>query len=79
VVRRWALAGQGVVYKSWLDVAQDVQSGRLVVLLPELLGEPTPLNLICAHRAHLGERVRLLREHLVERCQRLIQLAPFAP
>ena len=79
VVRRWALAGRGVVYKSWLDFAQDVQSGRLVVLLPELLGEPTPLNLICAHRAHLGERVRLLREHLVERCQRLIQLAPFAP
>ncbi|AZZ46670.1 MAG: LysR family transcriptional regulator [Pseudomonadales bacterium] len=79
VVRRWALAGRGVVYKSWLDIAQDVQSGRLVVLLPELLGEPTPLNLICAHRAHLGERVRLLREHLVERCQRLIQLAPFAP
>jgi|TARA_Y100000782_G_C10147026_1_gene249836 DNA-binding transcriptional LysR family regulator len=79
VVRRWALAGRGVVYKSWLDIAQDVQLGRLVVLLPELLGEPTPLNLICAHRAHLGERVRLLREHLVERCQRLIQLAPFAP
>ncbi|MCH2342061.1 MAG: LysR family transcriptional regulator [Pseudomonas sp.] len=78
VVRRWALAGRGVVYKSWLDIAQDVQSGRLVVLLPELLGEPTPLNLICAHRAHLGERVRLLREHLVERCQVLMQRAPFS-
>ena len=78
VVRRWALAGRGVVYKSWLDIAQDVQAGRLVVLLPELLGEPAPLNLICAHRAHLGERVRLLREHLVERCQRLIQRAPFS-
>ncbi|NKQ12065.1 LysR family transcriptional regulator [Pseudomonas sp. SST3] len=78
VVRRWALAGQGLVYKSWLDIAQDVQAGRLVALLPELLGEPAPLNLICAHRAHMGERVRLLREHLVGRCQRLIQLAPFA-
>ena len=78
VVRRWALAGRGVVYKSWLDIAQDVQVGRLVVLLPELLGEPTPLNLICAHRAHLGERVRLLREHLVERCQVLMRLAPFS-
>lgn len=77
VVRRWALAGQGLVYKSWLDVAQDVQAGRLVVLLPELLGEPAPLNLICAHRAHLGEMVRLLREHLVERCQVLLEHAPF--
>lgn len=77
VVRRWALAGRGLVYKSWLDVAHDVQAGRLIVLLPELLGEPAPLNLICAHRAHLGERVRLLREHLVERCQLLLQQAPF--
>ncbi len=78
VVRRWALAGRGLVYKSWLDVAQDVQAGRLVVLLPELLGEPAPLNLICAHRAHLGEMVRLLREHLVDRCRLLLQQAPFA-
>ncbi|MGK9067165.1 LysR family transcriptional regulator [Stutzerimonas chloritidismutans] len=78
VVRRWALAGRGVVYKSWLDIAQDVQAGRLVVLLPQLLGEPTPLNLICAHRAHLGETLRLLREHLVERCSVLLDQAPFA-
>lgn len=78
VVRRWALAGRGVVYKSWLDVAHDVQAGRLQVLLPELRGEPAPLNLICAHRAHLGETLRLLREHLIERCRVLLDQAPFA-
>jgi len=77
VVRRWALAGRGVVYKSWLDVAQDVQAERLVVLLPRLLGEAAPLNLICAHRAHLGETLRLLREHLSERCHVLLEQAPF--
>jgi len=79
VVHRWALAGHGLVYKSWLDVAQDVQAGRLTVLLPALLGEPAPLNLICAHRAHLGETLRLLREHLIERCRALIDQAPFMP
>ncbi|WP_407297827.1 LysR family transcriptional regulator [Stutzerimonas zhaodongensis] len=77
VVRRWALAGRGVVYKSWLDVAHDVQAERLVVLLPELLGEAAPLNLICAHRAHLGDTLRLLREHLSERCRVLLEQAPF--
>jgi len=77
VVRRWALAGRGVVYKSWLDVAHDVQAERLVVLLPEMLGEAAPLNLICTHRAHLGETLRLLREHLSERCRVLLELAPF--
>jgi DNA-binding transcriptional LysR family regulator len=77
VVRRWALAGRGVVYKSWLDVAQDVQAGRLVVLLPKMRGEAAPLNLICAHRAHFGETLRLLREHLIERCRALLDHAPF--
>ena len=37
VVRLWAIAGQGIAYKSWLDVAGDVQAGRLKVLLPELV------------------------------------------
>lgn len=60
-----------------LDVAHDVQAKRLVVLLPELLGEAAPLNLICAHRAHLGETLRLLREHLSERCHVLLEPAPF--
>lgn len=78
VVRRWALAGRGLVYKSWLDVAQDVQAGRLVVVLPEMRGEAAPLNLICAHRAHLGETLRLLREHLTERCRVLLDQATFA-
>lgn len=56
VVRHWTLAGQGLVCKSWLDIARDVQARRLVALLLELLGGPAPLNLICVHRAQMGER-----------------------
>ncbi|WP_176492418.1 LysR family transcriptional regulator [Pseudomonas aeruginosa] len=48
VVRRWALAGKGLVYKSWLDVAEDVRAGRLRLLLPEWQGEATPMNLLCS-------------------------------
>ncbi len=77
VVRRWALAGAGLAYKSWLDVADDVAAGRLQVLLPELGGEPAPLNLLCAHRAQLGQPVRLLREHLQQRCAGLLAQAPW--
>ncbi|UUY10427.1 LysR family transcriptional regulator [Pseudomonas sp. J452] len=77
VVRRWAVAGQGLVYKSWLDVAADVQAGRLQVLLPHWQGEPTPLNLICAHREQLSKPVQLLREHLRQGCARLLQQAPW--
>ena len=69
VVRLWALAGAGVAYKSWLDVAGDVIAGRLKVLLPELTCERAPLNLLCGHRAQLSKPVKLLRDMLVERCE----------
>ncbi|MBV6289732.1 LysR family transcriptional regulator [Pseudomonas aegrilactucae] len=72
VVRRWALAGVGIAYKSWLDVAADVQAGRLTVLMPELQGEPAPLNLLCTHRAQLGKPVQLLRDLLKARCTALL-------
>jgi len=71
VVRLWAVAGAGVAYKSWLDVAADVQAGRLSVLMPELQGELAPLNLLCAHRAQLSKPVNLLREMLKLRCAEL--------
>lgn len=71
VVRLWAIAGAGVAYKSWLDVAADVKAGRLRVLMPELQGELAPLNLLCAHRAQLSKPVNLLRELLKIRCAEL--------
>jgi len=71
VVRRWAVAGVGIAYKSWLDVSSDVRAGRLRVILPELRGERTPLNLLCAHRAQLSKPINLLREMLVSRCATL--------
>ncbi|MDD2050481.1 LysR family transcriptional regulator [Pseudomonas putida] len=73
VVRRWALAGVGIAYKSWLDVAYDVQAGHLKVLLGHLEGEAAPLNLMCTHRAQLGKPVQLLRNLLRERCQLLFE------
>lgn len=77
VVRRWAVAGAGVVYKSWLDVAGDVHAGRLRILSPEVLGEPTPLNLICTHREQLSKPVHLLREFVQARCSELLAQAPW--
>lgn len=78
VVRRWALAGSGIAYKSWLDVAGDVHAGRLQVLLPNVLGEPAPLNMLCTHRAQLSKPVLLLRELLQARCADLLRTAPFS-
>ena len=71
VVRRWALAGEGIAYKSWLDVSQDVAEKRLEVLLPEVPGEPTPLHLVCPHRRQFSPAVKLLHALVEERCRPL--------
>ena len=67
-VRRWALAGAGIAYKSWLDVADDVAAGRLSVLCPDWRGEPTPLHLVSPGRRMLSPAVQRLRSFLQARC-----------
>lgn len=71
-VRRWAVAGRGIAYKSWLDVCSDVQAARLEVLLPDWRGEAAPLNLICADRRLLSPAVQALREFLTACCAQLL-------
>jgi DNA-binding transcriptional LysR family regulator len=76
VVRRWAIAGKGIAYKSWIDVCTDVQAGRLEVVLPNQPGEAAPLNLICPHRKQFLPAIRQLHALLRERLAALIALLP---
>jgi len=71
VVRRWALAGAGIAYKSWLDVAGDVAAGRLRIVCPEWLGEPTPLHLVCPDRRLIGPTLHKLHDFLQSNCKKL--------
>jgi DNA-binding transcriptional LysR family regulator len=70
-VRRWALAGQGVAYKSQLDICHELHDGRLVSICRAWEGERAPLNLICADRRQLDPAVQLLRQFLLERLSEL--------
>lgn len=70
-VRRWALAGFGIAYKSRLDVADDLRVGRLIHLCPDWLGEATPLNLLCPGRRRITPAIKLLREFLFKRIDAL--------
>lgn len=67
VARRWAVAGEGVAYKSWLDVSEDLQAGRLELLLQDYPSEPTPLNLVCPHRKQFSPAVQQLHSMLRSR------------
>lgn len=70
-VRRLAVAGGGIAYKSALDVEADLSSGALVRLLPEWQTEAAPLYMMCADRRLLRPAVRSLWAHVSERCQAL--------
>jgi len=67
LVRRWAVAGAGIAYKSRLDVAADLRAGRLEALLPDYECESTPLYFVCPHRLMLTPAVTALREMLQEK------------
>ncbi|MNR83728.1 HTH-type transcriptional regulator DmlR [compost metagenome] len=71
LVRRWALAGNGLAYKSRLDVSNDLKKGRLLETLSNYQGELAPLNLVCAHRLMLSPAVVSLREFLRLRLEQL--------
>jgi DNA-binding transcriptional LysR family regulator len=70
-VRRWALAGHGIAYKSALDVADDLRAGRLVALCSEWQAEPAPMVMLCADRRQLSPAVKRLRDFLQQRCAAL--------
>ncbi|MHA4870534.1 LysR family transcriptional regulator [Duganella sp. PWIR1] len=70
VVRRWAVAGLGIAYKSRLDLSADIRAGRLQVLLPDVLGERTALNMLCMHRSQITPTVLQLRDFLRTQCEK---------
>lgn len=68
VMRRWAVAGYGVIYLPLLNVANDLLSGRLLPLLPGWQGKPAPLQLVVSHRTQISDSVRLLHRELLKHC-----------
>ncbi|TIK64433.1 LysR family transcriptional regulator [Stenotrophomonas maltophilia] len=78
VVRRWAVAGEGITYKSWLDLREDVLAGRLQLLL-DGIGSHIPLQLVCPHRKQFSPAVRQLHAQLRQHLQPLLSGMPEGP
>lgn len=76
VIRRLAIAGEGIANKSWLDVSDDIAHGRLKVVLANYQGDSVPLNMICPHRKQLSAAVRLLYDAVREKCATILQHMP---
>lgn len=76
ISRRLAVDGEGIAYKSWLDVAEDVRARRLVVLLRQFEGQTAPLHLVCPHRKQFSPAVQQLYRLLRQRCDALVAAMP---
>lgn len=75
-VRRWAISGFGIAYKSLLDVCTGLASGQLVRLCENWATEAAPLSLVCADRRQMSPTVVLLRDHLRKCCEKLASTWP---
>jgi len=64
LVRQWALDGHGIVYRSELDVGQDIKAGRLVELLAQFAPPPTPIQMLFPPGRAQPRRVRALADQL---------------
>ncbi|WCN08189.1 LysR family transcriptional regulator [Marinomonas mediterranea] len=67
VVKRWGIAGKGVLYKSRLDILNDIKAGSLVQIFPTDHSPLLPLQLVCPHRTSITPAIKKLTEFLRER------------
>ena len=64
MVRQWALAGHGIMFRSELDVGPDIRAGRLVELLKAYAAPPTPIQMLFPPSRAQPRRVRALADQL---------------
>lgn len=64
LVRKWALEGRGIAYKSRLDVQGDLDAGRLVDLFPDATYDASPLYVAYPSRRYQPARIKALLGYL---------------
>lgn len=72
IVRRWALEGLGLCYRSRIDVQADLTRGALRIVCADWKGNNQPLYMVLANRRQVSPAVRVLRAFLVERMKELV-------
>ena len=64
VLHEWALAGEGLAWRSMWEVGSELASGRLVSLLDDYAAPPMGIYAVFPQRRHLPLRVRLFLDQL---------------
>jgi len=64
VLHEWCLGGQGLAWRSWWEVGDEIAAGRLVAVLDAFEPPPVGIHAVFAQRRHLPLRVRLFLDFL---------------
>ncbi len=64
VLTQWALAGQGLAWRSAWEVNDEIKRGRLVTVLDEFASHGNNIYAVYPDRKHLAAKVRLFIDHL---------------
>jgi len=67
LARAWALAGHGIAHKSIWDIAADVRTGALTILLPDWSTNEAGVHALFHGNRYMAPRVRVLLDFLIER------------
>lgn len=79
LVRQWALAGHGIVRKSYWDVVEDLRLGRLVPLLRSFEVPPLRVQLVWPGNRQKPRRVEALANAIVQELGRMRPDATLEP
>lgn len=64
VLHEWCLAGEGLAWRSWWEVGDDVAAGRLQTVLDAYAAPAVGIHAVFPQRRHLPLRVRLFLDYL---------------
>ena len=68
-VHIWALDGHGIMFKSHVDIAADLSTGRLVRVLPDWSSAPTPIYALYSSPRFLPKKTRAFLDLMAGRLQ----------
>lgn len=71
VLHEWALAGEGLSWRSNWEVSEDLKAGRLCAVLSEFAAPPVGVFAVFPDRRHLPSRVRLFIDLLRREYEKL--------
>jgi DNA-binding transcriptional LysR family regulator len=66
VLRQWCLAGQGLALKSIWEIVEDLNTGRLQIVLPECPPLGHAIHALYPQNRFLSSRVRVFIDYLAE-------------